>query len=73
MLRTCDRCGIGDDFYMMYYAHNNKSGDVNVICDECAMNHKDEYTDITSVHTMSKNVVNEVHNKFTLMGNVKRG
>ena len=53
MLRTCDRCGIGDDYYMMYFGFN-KDNVVNVICDECAMNHKDEYTNIVSVHTIAK-------------------
>ena len=52
MLRTCDRCGVNDDYYMMYFGFN-KDNVVNVICDECAMNHKNEYTKIFSVHTMS--------------------
>ena len=54
MLRTCDRCGVGDDYYMMYYAFN-KDNVANVICDECAEDHKDEYTDITPVHLIEDN------------------
>ena len=62
MLRTCDRCGVGDDYYMMYFCFN-KDNVVNVICDECAMNHKDEYTNIVSVHTIAK-LVPPVENKI---------
>ncbi len=62
MLRTCDRCGVGDDYYTMYFGFN-EDNEVNVICDECAQEHKDEYTDLVSVHTIAK-IMPKIENKI---------
>ena len=46
--QVCDCCEILDDMISMYVAID-KNGEVEVICEECAQDHKDEYKRIIPV------------------------
>ena len=40
MMRTCNKCGMGDDFDNMYYVTDNETDTMQCVCDVCSKQYK---------------------------------